>query len=166
MADRRGGRRGYRGSGAGSLRTATTIGALVLVGVLAGCGEDDPFQTYCDEVDAQQAELTEILADQRPSGLIEALPHFEALAEKAPSDIRDDWSTVIGGIEGLAVALEDAGVEPEDYDRANPPGHVTDEQRKAIDRASKRLSRPETVEALESVQQQARDVCKQPLSLS
>ncbi len=140
--------------------------AVTLLGVsLAGCAEDDPFATYCDEVREQQKPLTEALAIEGPTALIEALPSFEALSDKAPDDITDDWLTLVRGIDGLVQALEDAGVDPASYDRDQPPDGVTEEQQTTIDTAARRLTAPDTVLALEAVQQQARDVCKTPLSL-
>ena len=72
---------------------------------------------------------------------------------------------LIEAIDGLVEALDNAGVDPATYDRDKPPAGVTDEERAAIDAAARRLTAPETATALEAVQQQARDVCKTPLSL-
>ena len=146
-------------------RLSRALVALLLGTALVGCGEDDPFAAYCDEVQAQQKAITEALATEGPTALIEALPSFQALSDKAPNDIADDWSMLVGGIEGLVEALEDADVDPATYDRETPPDGVTDEQQAAIDAAARRLTAPETAIALEAVQQQARDVCKTPLSL-
>jgi hypothetical protein len=140
--------------------------AALLGSALAGCGaDDDPFAAYCDEVRAQQQPVTEALATDGPTALIEALPSFTALSERAPDDIADEWSTLVGAIHGLVEALEDAGVDPATYDRDASSGEVTTEQQAAIDAAARRLTAPETVLALDAVQQQARDVCKNPLSL-
>jgi hypothetical protein len=145
---------------------AVLLLAPLLGGALSACGgEDDPFAAYCAEVRDQQTALTEALATEGPTALIEALPSFEALAEQAPDDISDEWTTLTGAIEGLVEALEDADVDPASYDREQPPAGVTAEQQADIDAAARRLTAPETVAALEAVQQQARDVCKTPLSL-
>jgi hypothetical protein len=144
---------------------AAVLGVAVLGATVAGCGEDDPFATYCEEVSSQQKAITEALAVEGPTALIEALPSFEALSDKAPNDITDEWLVLVRGIEGLVQALEDADVDPATYDRDKPPAGVTEEQQAAIDTAARRLTAPETVLALEAVQQQARDVCKTPLSL-
>ena len=52
---------------------------------LAGCGDDDPFAAYCDEVQAQQQPLTEALATEGPTALINALPSFRKLSERRPT---------------------------------------------------------------------------------
>lgn len=138
----------------------------LLGAAFVGCGgEEDPFAAYCDEVKAQQEPLTEALAPGGPTALIDALPSFEKLSEDAPDDISDEWSVLIGAIEGLVEALDDAGVDPATYDREEPSEEVTEEEQETIDAAARRLTAPETAAALEAVQQQARDVCKTPLSL-
>jgi hypothetical protein len=149
-----------------SRRLVPLLLAPLLAAAVTACGgEDDPFAAYCAEVEAQQKPLSEALAGGGPTALIQALPSFEELEAKAPADITDEWRVVTRGIEGLVETLDEAGVDPASYDRENPPAGVTKEQQDAIDAASRRLTAPESVAALEGVQQQARDVCKTPLSL-
>lgn len=138
---------------------------LVLLAALVGCGEDDPFETYCAEVKAQQAALSDDLAGSETTGLIDALPEFEQLAAKSPDDLQDEWDTVTSRIGALVAALENAGVDPATYDRRKPPQGVTDDERAAIDAAARAMATPETARALDGVEQHARDVCKTPLAL-
>ena len=133
--------------------------------VLVGCGDDDdPFEAYCDEVKAQRETLSEDLVGGA-TALIDALPEFERLREKSPDDLRDEWDTVTSRIGDLVDALEDADVEPATYDREQPPSGLTDDERRAIDDAARAMATPEMLEALDGVEQQARDVCKTPLTL-
>jgi hypothetical protein len=97
--------------------------------------------------------------------LIDALPAFEKLAAKAPDDLQDEWDTVTSRIGDLVAALEDADVDPATYDRKRPPEGLTREEQDSIDAAAKALATPEMTEALNGVEQQARDVCKTPLTL-
>ena len=152
-------------------RAFAVAAAAALLVALAGCGEDDDpyavpdrFEGYCEEVAEQQAAIGRALeSGGEATGLIRALPSFEALAEKAPDDIADDWEVVIERIDGLVGALEDAGVDPASYDRRKPPTGLDREQRDAIDAAAVALVSTTTAQAMSSVQQQARDVCKTPL---
>lgn len=148
-------------------RTRGGACALLLVATfaMAGCGEDDPFAAYCDEVEAQQTALSEDLAGGEATGLIDALPEFEKLAAKAPDDLSDEWGTVTSRIGALVAALEEAGVDPATYDRKKPPAGLADEEKKAIDDAARAMATPEMAQALAGVEQQARDVCKTPLTL-
>ena len=144
-------------------RAGTSL--LLLLTVLAGCGEDEPFADYCEEVKSQQKPLTEAAAQQDTLGLIAALPSFEALQAKSPDDLTDEWAVVTKRIQVLVDALEEADVDPATYDREEPPEGLSEEDRAAIDAAARELASPAMVVALEGVQQQARDVCKTALSL-
>ena len=132
---------------------------------LVSCGDDDdPFAAYCKEVKAQQTALSEDLAGGE-TGLIDALPEFEKLAAKSPDDLQDEWHTVTSRIGALVDALEGAGVDPATYDRKEPPAGLSDADRDAIDAAARAMAKPEMVQALAGVEQQARDVCRTPLTL-
>lgn len=159
-----------RSVGVPGRRVLVGLLALVVVGVLVlllvrTVGEDDPFAAYCDEVEDRRAEIGAALAAGESTGLLRALPSFEALAEKAPDDIRADWRVVVQRIGALQDALADAGVDAASYDREAPPEGLPEAERAAIDAAAVRLGSPETTTALARVEQQARDVCKTPLSL-
>ena len=138
---------------------------LLLVGSLTGCSEtpEDVRADYCEQVTERQAELTELLADDSPDALLQALPVFRDLAEGAPRDVADEWTVLLDALEGLDEALADAGVDAAGYDAEQPPAGVTTEQQDAIARAADQLFRPDVVTAYEGVKQHAKDVCKTPL---
>ena len=156
------------------VRVAAWSAVMVVVLGVAGCGSDDPddpysiperFQAYCDEVVDHQVQLSNALqSGGEASGLIKALPSFEALAAAAPDDIADDWEVVIDRIHDLVDALDDAGVDPETYDRRHPPAGLDQEHKDVIEAAAAALVSEATGSAMDSVQQQARDVCKTPLA--
>ncbi len=158
-----------------TVRAAIAICAATAMIGIAGCGdsdEDDPyalparFQDYCEEVEARQVQISDALeSGGEASGLIRALPDFEALAEKAPDDISDDWEIVIERINDLVDALEAAGVDPDSYNRRRPPEGLDPDEKGAIDAAAKALVSATTAQAMSGVQQQARDVCKTRLAL-
>ena len=139
------------------------LAVTLLAGVLAGCGSEQ--DAYCDAVTDHQQELSDIVGGGEPDALLQALDAFHDLEDTAPSDIADEWQQVVSSVEGLQEALDDAGVDPATYDRSRPPAGLTDEQRKAIDAAASRLGSAETAQALQDLDQQARDVCHTPLTL-
>jgi len=162
-----------------SLHACVRLGAAAAVAVAllgsSGCGSDDndpyaipeEFRAYCEEVETQQAPITDALASGgEASGLIRALPSFEELAAKSPDDIADEWEVIVDRIDDLVDALDAAGVDPDSYDRRNPPAGLDQERKDAIDAAATALVSATTGAAMSGVQQQARDVCKTPLALS
>lgn len=152
----------------GDLPLVALVVLVVLVGgffVLRETGEDDPFADYCAEVEQRREEIGAAVASGPTTGLIRALPSFQALEAKAPDDISDEWAIVTSRIEELVDAFADAGADPASYDRERPPAEVSKEDRDRIEAAAVRLGSRETRAALAGVDQQARDVCQTPLSL-
>jgi hypothetical protein len=158
-----------------TVRSVLAVCAAVGLLGIAGCDsgdDDDPyaiqerFQDYCEEVEARQVQISDALASgAQASGLIQALPSFEALAAKSPDDIADDWAIVVERIHDLVDALDAAGVDPESYDRGNPPAGLDPDEKASIDAAATALVSVTTSRAMSGVQQQARDVCKTRLAL-
>ncbi len=142
---------------------ATWGAALLVVTVLlTGCrGGDD----YCRAVEEHQAELTDVTASASPAALLDALPIFRDLEEKAPGDIRDEWQAFLDPLERLDRALRSAGVDPSTYDPERLPGSIAESKRRRIEDAAVALVDPAVVRAFDGVQQQAKDVCHTPLSL-
>ena len=136
--------------------------AIALGLLVAGCKSDT--EKYCDEVKAQQQRLTDIAANPDPARIFAVLPSYEALAAKAPDDIKADWATVIDRYQQLQSALSDVDVTPEQYADNKWRQGLTEEQVNGVLRAAAGLADPATRAALNSVQQQARDVCQTPLS--
>ncbi|MDQ6526079.1 hypothetical protein RB608_20850 [Nocardioides sp. LHD-245] len=149
----------------GPLLLLVVAAALVAGFLLLRGGEDDPFDDYCSEVADRREDVGAALSAGATTGLLRALPSFEALADRSPDDIRADWRLVIARITELEEALAAAGVDPSTYRVEAPPAGLADDDRKAIEAAAVRLGSPETATALARVEQQARDVCKTPLSL-
>lgn len=136
--------------------------AAVLLPLATGCGQS---QGYCDAVHDHQSELGTIVNSGDRTALIKALPIFEDLRDKAPDDVSDDWDLVVTRIRGLDDALHDAGLDPATYDAKHPPTGLSDADRAAIRRAAAQLAASDTQDALDSVQQEVRDVCHTPLEL-
>jgi hypothetical protein len=145
-------------------RLLPTVLAAALLGPLGGCG-GDPYADYCHSVKDHQQRLSRTLDSGGQQALLEALPTFEALRRDAPSDIADDWATLTSALDRLRAALTAADVDPVSYDRAEPPAGLSAAERSRIDAAAAEVGSVRTRAALAAVDQQARDVCHQPLTL-
>ena len=143
-------------------RHSLTAALVLAAALLTGCGGGDD---YCDAVKDHQADLTDVTASGEPGALLQALPIFRDLEEQAPDDIRDDWEAFLDPLEELDDALDDAGIDPATYDGKQLPGDLSAEEKKRIEDAAAGILAPTVVQAFDSVQQQAKDVCHTPLSL-
>jgi hypothetical protein len=140
---------------------ATAV-ALLLVPLVAGCGHG---RSYCDTVRDHQSDLGSIARGGDRTALIQALPIFEDLQDRAPDDVADDWQLLVTRIQALDSALEDAGVDPATYDPDKPPTGLSAEERGSIRRAAAELAASDTRESLTRVQQEVLDVCHTPVEL-
>jgi hypothetical protein len=146
------------------MRLPLLLAAALVVPLLTACGGDAE-EAYCDAVKDHQTDLSDHVSSGGPDALIEALDILRDLHDRAPSDITDEWQQLVGRIEALQEALQDAGVDPSTYDRAHPPAGLTDAQKAGIDAAAEQLGSGTTLRALQDLDQQARDVCHTPLVL-
>lgn len=144
----------------GAIATALLL-PLVLVGACGG----DPQEEYCEVVKEHQGALGEAVASGEPMALLDALDVLRDLQDHAPADIDDEWQQVVGRLQALQDALDDAGVDAASYDRDDPPPDLGPAEVSAIEGAARDLVSDETALAFEGLQQQARDVCKTSLSL-
>lgn len=148
------------------MRRLVALGAAlgVVLAALVACGGSDQDE-YCAAVEDHQQELSDLVGSGDPDALLQALDAFRDLQDKAPGDITDEWQQVVTSIEALQQALDDAGIDPATYDRDHPPAGLSAEDRARIDAAAKQLGGGTTLRALQDLDQQARDVCKTPLTL-
>lgn len=138
------------------------LATVAAAALLSGCGSD-PYERYCETVVEHQEALTEAVAGGGPEALLAVLPRLRELRDASPRDVVDEWQQVVGRLDALSAALESADLDPGEYDRADPPEDLTEEQRIAIDAAARELVRNETATALVTLETQVRDVCQTPL---
>lgn len=135
------------------------LAAVVLLLALQACGEND-VESYCSEVKQQRKELADMVETGSPAALLGALPTLRDLAEAAPPDLEDEWQTFLPAVEALEEALDDAGVEPGDFEDGKPPSGLSSGDQQAIKEAADRIRADDVVRAAAGIEQQARDVCK------
>jgi hypothetical protein len=139
-----------------------TLAALLVAGLLSGCGGGDD---YCDAVQDHQTELSDVTASGDAGALLQALPIFRDLEKRSPEDIRDDWQAFLDPLAELDDALRAAGIDPATYDGKALPDGLDDAERTRIEEAAAGILAPAVVQAFDSVQQQAKDVCHTPMTL-
>ncbi|WP_203335502.1 hypothetical protein [Nocardioides limicola] len=145
-------------------RLRAGLAVALLAALLGGC-VGDPQASYCRAVERNQAALGEIVGTGARDALLQALPHFDDLASRAPRDIAEDWREVTRAVTRLQNAFDAAEVDPATFDPMSPPEDLSEEALLRIQRAAADLDRPVTRTALARVEQHALDVCGTPLGL-
>ncbi|PVG82971.1 hypothetical protein DDE18_11585 [Nocardioides gansuensis] len=141
---------------------AAAASVLLAAVLLTGCSEDG--DDYCEAVAEHQGALSEIAASGEPAAVLGALDIYRDLREQAPTDLADEWSTVVGALADLDEALDAAGVDPASYDPKETPEGLSDAERTRIEGAARHLGEPGTRAAMAGIEQHALDVCKTPLA--
>jgi len=86
--------------------------AVIAASTLAGCGGSGD---YCDSLEAAEAEFGS-LDDGDFAEFDAALNTFRDLADEAPSEVEEQWQTLVGAIDDLEAAFEEAGLSFSDLD--------------------------------------------------
>ena len=153
-------------------RAAGLLTGAAGVVLLAGCANPVTWVTggsaiddYCGALSSHQVSFADMFAASTPDALLKNLRMLQDIADKAPSDIVDDWQNFLTPIEGLQKALEDAGVDPDDYHDGVPPAGTSAAARREIAQAAALLTTPAATAAAGAIDQQARDVCKLNLGM-
>lgn len=142
------------------------LAALALVLGLGGCASDT--ERYCDALEEQKSELTDLAArseDPDTDVLAETLDAWRDLHEQAPDDIADEWDTLVLALEGVVDAFEAAGTTPSEFDPENPPAGVSADDVQRLEDAAAGLVSERVIAAGDGLEQHARDVCKVDLGL-
>ena len=98
--------------------TMMTAGVLLAASLLSGCGGGDGDKTssgggYCATMKKAASEIKAFTADDANpdfSKFQDFIDKAQELADEAPSEIKDDWKVVLGAMDDLTSALDDAGI--------------------------------------------------------
>ena len=142
-------------------------GAGLLAGVLAlgvtSCGDQE--KSYCAALSADQELFAAMADDTSGLALLKHRTALHQLADKAPSDLGDEWQTFLGAVDAFAKTLGDAKVKPGDFVDGQAPAGLDPAVRARIAGAANELSSDDVVQAADGIEQQAKDVCKLQLGL-
>ena len=146
-------------------RPVAFLVAGTLLAAATACSEtaDDRREAYCARVKKDSTTLSKGVAEGGPGAFLDVLPTLQGLAKKAPSDLKDEWQTLLNALVGLQDALDATGLEPGDIQDGKLPRDLSREDRKRVRNAASVLTTPEVVAATQGIEQHALDICKQPL---
>ena len=123
-------------------------------------------RAYCEEVEAQRrSRCPRTWPRATATGLIEALPEFEKLAAKAPDDIQRRVGHRHLADRRPGRRTRGRRRRPATYDRKQPPAGSPTRRRTRSTRPRRPGHARDDRRRSNGVEQQARDVCKTPLTL-
>lgn len=147
-----------------SRRARAGVAALAVL-LASACGGEPSVDDYCGRLAEDREQIAAILSAGDAGALLDNVALFDQLRQDSPRDLRDEWDTLVTALEELRTALDDAGVEPDDFEDGEPPASLTGQQRRAVVAAADRVADPDVVAAASGIETQARDVCKINLGL-
>lgn len=134
--------------------------SVLLATALAGCSDQQ--EAYCEALVEEQQALTE-LADSAGEGgvdvLTPTLESFERLRTAAPDEVRDEWNTLVAAYESLEDAVQIAGIDPGQYDPAEPPPGLSRAEARRLRTVADKLSSFRVIEAAQGIEEHADAVC-------
>jgi hypothetical protein len=98
---------------------ATVAAAALGLGLLSACGSDDGGKAggssgdYCNDLKAAKKEV-DALKGGDFSDLQKTTDAMHKLADEAPDELKDDWDTLVTGVDKLVAALKKAGLDDSD----------------------------------------------------
>jgi hypothetical protein len=153
-------------------------GLLLGSGLVSGCGSSGDGGSagsgggdYCDTLKAAATSIKSFTADDATPDFSK-LPDFIAkaheLADNAPSDVKDDWTVMVGAMDSLTSALDEAGIKLEDFgtivSSGQLPEGVDPAKLTALTAKLQELGGDEVTKAGDAISKQAKDDCKVDLS--
>jgi 5'-deoxynucleotidase YfbR-like HD superfamily hydrolase len=145
--------------------SAVAAAALGLC-LLTACGDDSGDEAggsgdYCKDLKSAKKEV-DALQNGDFSSLEKTTDAMHDLADEAPDEIKDDWETLIAGVDKLVAALKKAGLD--DADMAGlqngqmPEGADLDTLQDLMNEV-KELATPEFQKAGDTINKHAKDEC-------
>lgn len=139
-------------------RLAALALTALLVVLLAGCGNSGPdYSQYCAVAKRYQG----IFADDGTGlNLVTNVAKLKLIAAQSPDDLKDEWQTFLGAVEGLDSAVKSVGLKPTDFVNGKTPAGTPASSVETVIEAANRLSQPDVVDAANGIEQEAKDVCQ------
>ncbi|MDQ3629275.1 MAG: hypothetical protein M3419_10780 [Actinomycetota bacterium] len=132
--------------------------AVVSAGVLTGCGGSDD---YCSSLEDTVEEF-EAFGEADFDQFGEAIDAFRDVGAEAPSEVEEEWETLISGIDSAESALQDAGAGFEDLgdiQTGQIPDGVDEEELIEALASFQELSSEEFAEAGQAIEEHAESEC-------
>lgn len=147
--------------------SAAAAAALGLC-LLTACGDDDGGKAsggsggdYCSDLKAAKKQV-DALKGGDFSELEKTTDAMHELADEAPSDIKDDWKTLVGGVDKVVDAMKKAGLDDSDIatlQSGQIPDGVDMSSLQGLIAEIQSLDTADFQKAGENISKQAKDKC-------
>lgn len=142
--------------------------AALLLAATAACGGDGEQEDYCASFLERRQELSDLTARQSEAAkdgegvdvLSPTLAAFEDLRSQAPTELRDEWDTLVFAYRDLAEAVESSGLDPVEFQVGEVPEGLAPADRKVLSRVASKLGAPRVVEAASGIEGYSAQVCE------
>jgi hypothetical protein len=146
------------------MRPSIALAALALsLGSLTACGSDAN-SAYCKELKDDKAYFASFSGSSPDvSKLDEAFNRLHSLADKAPDDIKDDWTTLDNAITSITKALKDAGISFGDISKMQQgqlPKGADPQKLAALAPKLQAMASAKVKTASKNIEKHAKDTCK------
>jgi hypothetical protein len=138
----------------------------LLAALLVGCSSEQG--DYCGALKDEKAAFTRLAAaaeSKDPGYLSDALALFERMRTVAPSELRDEWDTVVFAWSDVVDALDAAGIESEAFDPDKRPDGVSAAQFANVRAVAAKLASARVLDAVGGINDYAKEACDVDLSL-
>ncbi|MFL6105705.1 MAG: hypothetical protein ACJ72L_01985 [Marmoricola sp.] len=155
--------------------SALTATAVVVAGLVTGCGsgggnDSSSSSSYCKELKASAATVKSFTANNSTpdfSKFADFINEAHDLADKAPSEVKADWTTMVGAMDQLTSALDDAGIKLEDMSKlvsGQVPDGVDATKLAGLSSKLQEIGSDKVTKAGDAISKHAKDTCKVDLS--
>ncbi len=142
--------------------------ALLLAGTAACSGGGGDEEDYCASFLDRRQELSDLATRQSEAAkdgegvdvLSPTLAAFEDLRSRAPTELRDEWDTLVFAYRDLAEAVESSGLDPVEFQVGEVPEGLAPADRKVLSRVASKLGAPRVVEAASGIEGYSAQVCE------
>lgn len=133
---------------------------IVLTGLTA-CSSD-PDEAYCEALREQSSVLKGLAGQSGEPGtdvLGQTLASLRTLQEEAPSELEDEYATVVNAWEAMVDVVADVGIDPAEYDRAETLRRLDPADARRVRQTADALASQRVGEAGAGIEDHAGQVC-------
>jgi hypothetical protein len=144
-------------------RVAALLCAVLVATGLTSCAGTP---SYCSTLKSDQKQLKRLASESAKPGstgskaLDGTVRLLSTLRDRAPSDISDDWETLVNALKGLDDAINASGAAPGDFGAGKKPKGITEGQYQSVQQAAAELQATPVQQSSTSIEQHALEVCK------